>query len=83
MAAAHAAPTYFIQYPRSKEPYVSYECLETLKDGLWTTAKYEGEVVVRNSPHVVVFANFPPNTAALSMDRWKIGEIVDDRLHWR
>jgi len=60
---------------RSKEQYISYEAIESLKDGLFMSGKYEGAEAVFNSPTVLVFANFEPNYDALSMDRWSVNEI--------
>lgn len=60
---------------RSQEDYVSYESIEAIKDGLFFSGKYEGGQVVMNSPHIVCFANFEPDTFKMSEDRWNIREI--------
>lgn len=62
-------------FTRSKEDYVSYEAIEAVKDGIFTSTKYESTMVVFNSPHVFIFANFKPNKNALSKDRWSIKKI--------
>jgi len=49
---------------------------EEMKNGRVTSTKYESGVVFRPPPHVVFFANFEPNRAWLSEDRWKIHKIV-------
>jgi len=64
-------------YVRSNEDYVSYEALEAIKDGIFFNSKYESGMVMYNSPHVIVFANFEPDRTKLSIDRW---EIVDLRV---
>lgn len=74
-AANKDTSVYLIGYSRDKEEYVSYDALECLKDGLYFCSKYESNMIVRNSPHVVVFANFPPDESKLSLDRWIIKNI--------
>ena len=57
--------------------------IESIKNGLFFSGKYESAMlhsVVK--PNVIVFSNFPPKRAKLSADRWKIGEIVDQRIIW-
>jgi hypothetical protein len=55
-----------------------YTGLEMLKDGLITSQKFNGETIIFNSPHVIVFANFPPETKKLSEDRWDIRTFNDE-----
>lgn len=52
-----------------------YQALESIKDGMIFNSKYSTGTLVMDSPHVVVFANFPPKVECLSLDRWKIREI--------
>lgn len=60
---------------RSMEDYVSYTALENVKDGIFFSGKYESGMVMYNPPHVLVFANFPPDESKLSTDRWVITEL--------
>ncbi len=62
-------------FPRSLEDYVSYQSLEEIKDGFFFSGKYEGGMCMYNTPHVIVMANFQPNTSKLSSDRWVIREV--------
>jgi len=65
--------------PRSHNvDYVSYEALENIKDMYFYSGKYEGGMVCGNCPHLIVFANQPPDTFKCSMDRWKIVNIDSD-----
>lgn len=65
--------------PRSfNSDYLSYEAIENVKDMLFYSGKYEGGVICGNCPHVIVFANTPPDTERMSKDRWKIFEISED-----
>ncbi len=63
---------------RSLEQYVSYEALESVKDGIFFNGKYESGMCIFNSPHVIVFANFEPTRSKLSTDRWNIVMIEPD-----
>lgn len=64
--------------PRSAQGHISYSTLESIKNGLICNTKYETGVKAFNSPHIFVFANFPPDdTTQLSADRWNIKEIID------
>lgn len=64
---------------RSDEARLSYRALESLKDGIFFSGKYESRQCIFNPPHIIVFANFAPNLGALSADRWNIFEITDSR----
>jgi len=57
---------------------VNYSALEDVKNGHVFSGKYESHQMLFNSPHVIVFANFPPDESKLSADRWVIEEILDD-----
>lgn len=62
--------------PRCAEGKISYSTLESIKNGLICNTKYETGVKVFNSPHIFVFANFPPDDETqLSNDRWLIKEL--------
>nr|WAE42275.1 MAG: replication associated protein [Cressdnaviricota sp.] len=60
---------------RSLEEYVSYQALEEIKNGIFFSGKFESGMCLYNTPHVIVFANFAPETSKLSADRWVIKEI--------
>lgn len=60
---------------RTQEGYVSYDAMESLKKGFCFSGKYESGMKVFPKPHIVVFANWEPDTSKLSMDRWCIRRI--------
>lgn len=62
-------------FPREVEGRVAYGAIESLKDGLVFSPKYESRYKIYNRPHVLIFANWPPDTEALSADRWAITEL--------
>lgn len=68
-----APPIIIINIPRASTK-ISYEGLESIKDGIFFSAKYKSTMCMFNSPHVVVFANFLPENIGekLSLDKWNI-----------
>jgi len=70
-------PIVIYDIPRSiGAEYVSYMALEKLKDGKFFSGKYESGMVRYNKPHIVCFANEPPEYGKLSTDRWVV-ECLD------
>lgn len=62
--------------PRANRGCISYASLESIKNGMVCNTKYETGVKIFNSPHLIVFANFPPDdTEQLSSDRWVIEKL--------
>lgn len=64
-----------IDVPRTAVGYINYGAIESIKNGLIFSGKYEGCQLVFNCPHVIVFSNEKPDTKALSEDRWNIVNI--------
>jgi len=58
--------------------YVSYEALENIKDMYFYSGKYEGGMVIGNSPHLIVFANNEPDYDKMSGDRWNVVQLDDE-----
>lgn len=69
-----------INLPRSSEGKISYAAIEAIKDGIIQSGKYEGGFKIYAPPHVVVMANFMPELAQLSMDRWDIRHLRERRI---
>lgn len=57
---------------RADENRCSYRAIESIKDGLCVSTKYEPIDLYFNTPHVFIFGNFPPQCDLISNDRWKI-----------
>lgn len=64
-----------IDVPRDNGNNISYKAIESIKNGLIYSSKYEGGYKYFNSPHVIIFANMPPQEERLSADRWVIENI--------
>lgn len=71
-AALFETDLYVWDLERSMEDYISYAALEKIKNGYFMCQKYESKPIHRNSPHIIVFANFAPEISKLSLDRWMI-----------
>lgn len=68
-------------FTRQTENHKVYQCIESLKDGLITAEKYRGNTICFSSPHVVIFANYLPDTSKMSQDRWDIRTVSSDGLY--
>lgn len=68
---------YLFDFARTQEGFCPYMALEQLKDGLISDSKLKKETrnIVMNSPHIICFANWPPEKNSLSEDRWNVTEI--------
>jgi len=62
--------------PRSSLGYISYTGIEEIKNGLFASSKYESDMVLMPFPHVICFANEEPDRDMMSLDRWKITELI-------
>lgn len=71
-----------IDVPRDNKNIISYKAVEQIKNGMICNTKYETGMKLFNSPHLIVFSNFYPEKDKLSDDRWKIGEIIDNKIIW-
>lgn len=67
-----------IDIPRNQGNMVSYDAIESIKNGFVCNTKYETGQKIFNSPHVIVFSNCPPDTSKLSEDRWIIRRIEEN-----
>lgn len=65
--------------PRSSKDYLSYTGIEEIKNGCFASSKYETDMVIMNSPHVLVFANFAPDydNPQMSVDRFVVSDLRD------
>lgn len=61
--------------PRCNQNHISYEALESIKNGFFYSGKYEGGMCIFNSPHVICFSNEEPEYSLLTPDRWNVYNI--------
>lgn len=64
-----------LDFSRSLENFISWDAIESIKNGIFYNTKYKSAMCVFNYCHVVCFANFSPDIARLSEDRWRIKKI--------
>lgn len=74
-AACYESDLYIFDFERTMEDFISYGAIEKIKNGCFMCSKYESKPIIRNSPHVIIFANFEPNYDALSADRWVVKKL--------
>lgn len=74
-AAMFPSDIYIYDLERTMENCVSYGAIEKIKNGYFMCSKYESKPVIRNSPHVIIFANFEPDYEKLSKDRWHVTNL--------
>jgi len=80
--------TYLFDFPRCNGDFTPYQALECLKNGMVSDGKLKKKMELKlfHCPHIICFANQPPDTSKLSADRWcikKIDEVLwdDDEYH--
>lgn len=69
-----------INVPRTMLDYISYTGIEEIKDMFFYSGKYEGGMICGKSPHVLIFANSPPNKDRMSKDRWNVKHLKEWEL---
>lgn len=80
VACENPSNIYIFDLPRSCENRINYEIIESIKNGIFLSPKYESKMCIRNSPHVIIFANFLPEFHKLSEDRWDVRLLVVDSM---
>lgn len=64
-----------IDTPRHSAGFISYTGIEEIKNGCFFSSKYESDMCIFNSPHVVVFSNQEPDYDKMSADRWIVKQL--------
>lgn len=54
-----------------------YTTIEQFKNGMYLSTKYETVQKIFKIPHIIILANFKPDTSKLSQDRWNITDITN------
>lgn len=73
--------TFILDIPRSSGNSVSYNAIESIKSGIIVNTKYETGQCLILPVNIMIFANSPPDLSQLSMDRWNIYKIQDNKLN--
>lgn len=67
--------TVVFDIPRANGNQISYKSIESIKNGMIYSPKYESGYKLFNAPHIIIFANSPPDMTKLSHDRWIINKL--------
>lgn len=73
--------TIVFDLPRGYKDKIPYGVLESFKNGVVFSSKYESRTLFFDTPHVIVFANYPPVRSELSADRWDVRNVIVDGLN--
>lgn len=69
-------------FTKSVDGRVNYEVIESIKNGVVFSAKYNSGLKINATPHIVCFSNFDPDQSKLSQDRWDIRPLTpEDRKY--
>ena len=67
---------FLVDVPREQMMYLQYSVLESLKDRMIFSPKYESALkILREVPTVIVFSNEEPDYEKLTSDRYKVIEV--------
>ena len=66
-----------LDIPRYCQEWINYGMIESIKNGLVYSGKYEGGICCFESPTVLIFSNQEPNYEARSADRWNLITITE------
>lgn len=69
-----------LDFTRSVENFISYEAIESIKNGIIFSTKYESGMHLFRPPHVICFSNWQPDLSKLSEDRWDLMDLDLDAL---
>lgn len=69
-ATGEAPRLIIFDIPRVNDGHVSYQAIESIKNGMFFSSKYESGMCRFNSPHICIFSNEEPEWEKLTKDRW-------------
>lgn len=77
--AYESQPVVIVDLARTQAEKIDhvYMLIESLKNGVMFSSKYDSQTKIFKPPHVIVFANFEPERPKLSDDRWFIKDITN------
>jgi len=70
----------FFDFSRTVEEVTNYQAIEIIKNNMGFSPKFNStSKLYVDNPHVIIFANWPPNLEALSKDRWRIRYLTPEK----
>lgn len=76
--AYHGESIVVFDFCRAQQDHINYEVIESVKNGVIFSGKYESACKIFDVPHVLCFSNQPPDETKMSTDRWSIHEITEE-----
>jgi len=68
-------PIAVFDFARVTEEKINWGVMENISNGYLFSPKYQSGGKSFARPHIICFANFPPDTSKMSIDRWNIVKI--------
>lgn len=68
-----------LDFPRCTGDYVCWNAVEQIKNGMVYCGKYKGGMKIFDSPVIVIFTNQLPDFEKMSLDRWRIWKIDENK----
>jgi len=68
-------PIILVDIPRSAHGHIDYSGLESIKNGVFFSPKYESGMVRFNRPWIICFSNEEPIYEDMSIDRWIVERL--------
>jgi len=65
-------------FTRDSKDYIVYNTLESMKDNMIWSPKYDSHLKLSKNNKVIILANFLPQVNKVSLDRWQILELFGD-----
>ncbi len=66
---------------RATEEFVNYSTIESFKNGMLFSPKYESHMKMFKPAQVIVFSNWAPDRRQLSADRWNVIDLDRRTMH--
>lgn len=66
---------FIFDFSRSQENYINYGVIESIKNGMIFSPKYNSCSKLFKIPKIIIFSNFKPDFKAFSSDRWDFIEV--------
>lgn len=70
-------PIICFDYTRADKEYVNYSAIESFKNGMIWSPKYQAITKICTPPKIICFSNWSPDLEKLSRDRWEIMNLED------
>lgn len=78
---AYKSQTHVVfDFSRCKDGFIVYSTIESLKNGIYFSSKYESSQNIFEPPKIIILSNFLPDRKMLSADRWQVYEVKKENV---